>query len=443
MLSDSENELLTRIGPGTPAGELMRRYWQPVAAASQLTANPVRRIRILGEDLTLFRDRKGGIGLIGQRCLHRAVDLRYGIPDEGGLRCPYHGWLYDETGQCTDTPLEPEESKFKTKLKTKGYPVQELGGLVWAYLGPLPAPILPQWDLLVWPNTFRQIGGTMLDCNWLQCVENAVDAAHTVYTHGCFWQYVLERKGVALDADGLDPSLRRAVRATQFRPIKLAFEPFEHGIIKRRLREGQDPDQAKDWQIGHPLVFPNMVRLAGGFRNEMRIRVPVDDTHTWQINYQTYTPGEKVPVEQDEISYYEVPTWDENGEPIVDFVSSQDMLMWWSQGDLTDRSIERLGAIDVGVILYRKMLKQQIQIAGDGGDPINVFRDPAMDRRIDLPVGWKPGEVNEWTQSSGSNLARLKLNKGYVQDDIERYSPALDQVFDIYERAVKAGVLPE
>ena len=140
MLTAEENELLVRVGPGTPGGELLRRYWHPVAATVQLDEDPVRPVRILGEDLVLFRDRLGRMGLIAQRCPHRAMDLRFGVPEEEGLRCPYHGWLFDTSGVCLQMPLEPPDSTFRERVATKAYPVKELGGLVWAYLGPDPAP---------------------------------------------------------------------------------------------------------------------------------------------------------------------------------------------------------------------------------------------------------------------------------------------------------------
>ena len=156
MVSVETNERLTHVGPGTPCGELMRRYWVPIAPYAQLQENPVRKVRVLGEDLVLFQTERGQLGLIGERCLHRAVDLQFGFPDEDGLRCPYHGWLYGADGRCLDTPLEDPTKTFKNQLRLTAYPVQELGGLVFAYLGPEPAPLLPRWDLFVWPNAVRQ-----------------------------------------------------------------------------------------------------------------------------------------------------------------------------------------------------------------------------------------------------------------------------------------------
>ena len=152
MLTQEQNDLLTRVGPGTPMGELMRRYWQPVAPAAELGNNPTKEVRLLGEDLVLYRDRSGTYGLVGRYCAHRRVNLAYGIPEERGLRCMYHGWLYDETGQCIEQPFEETvrpEARFKDKIKLPGYPVQEMGGILFAYLGPEPAPLLPRWEYLV------------------------------------------------------------------------------------------------------------------------------------------------------------------------------------------------------------------------------------------------------------------------------------------------------
>ena len=167
-LTVEDNEKLTRVGPGTPMGELLRRYWHPVAASAELWDRPTKAVRLLCEDLVLYRDNSGTLGLVDARCAHRRVELKWGIPEEHGLRCPYHGWLYDETGQCTEQPGEPTGSTFKERIKLTSYPVQELGGLIFAYLGPEPVPLLPRYENYVVDNAIRDIGGTMLPCNWLQ-----------------------------------------------------------------------------------------------------------------------------------------------------------------------------------------------------------------------------------------------------------------------------------
>src|SRR5437588_12011067 len=158
MLTKETNERLTKVGPGTPMGELLRRYWFPIAATQDLAEEPVQPVRLLGENLTLFKTERGEIGLIGERCAHRAILLAYGIPQENGLRCAYHGWTYDTEGHVVYMPFEPACLPFRIN----SYKVQELAGAIWAYLGPDPAPLLPRWDILVRSDRNRHIRMTEL-----------------------------------------------------------------------------------------------------------------------------------------------------------------------------------------------------------------------------------------------------------------------------------------
>ncbi|MBF8254722.1 MAG: ring-hydroxylating oxygenase subunit alpha, partial [Deltaproteobacteria bacterium] len=168
MLTQEENELLTRIGPGAPAGELLRRYWHPISVINELTEEaPTKLVRILGEDLVLFRDKSGRIGLIEDRCAHRGASMFYGRVEARGIACPYHGWLFDTEGNCLETPAEPAESKFHLKIKHKAYPVRKFIGLYWTYMGPKPAPAIPKYDLWVRKDGRRRIlVQPQLDCNW-------------------------------------------------------------------------------------------------------------------------------------------------------------------------------------------------------------------------------------------------------------------------------------
>src|SRR6195256_2281858 len=148
VLTREENEFLTKVGPGTPAGELMRRYWMPVAVAAELTpAQPTKFVKVLGENLVLFRDKLGRVGLIGDRCSHRGASLLYGRVEERGISCAYHGWLYDTRGNCLETPAEPADSKFYLTVKARAYHVREFVGFYWAYLGPDPVPEIPHYDI--------------------------------------------------------------------------------------------------------------------------------------------------------------------------------------------------------------------------------------------------------------------------------------------------------
>ena len=186
MLSREENELLTKVDRGTPAGELLRRYWHPVAVAGELTEEkPIKAVKILGEELVVYRDTTGRYGLLGEHCPHRLASLAFGRVDEQGIRCPYHGWKFAASGKCLEQPAEPPESTFKDRIQHTAYPVEKLGGLLFAYLGPTPQPLLPRWDVLAWEHGKRWIViDSLLDCNWLQPMENSVDPSHLYWLHG-------------------------------------------------------------------------------------------------------------------------------------------------------------------------------------------------------------------------------------------------------------------
>jgi 5,5'-dehydrodivanillate O-demethylase oxygenase subunit len=363
MLTQEANDRLTRVGPGTPMGTLLRRYWFPVATASQLDKDPVLPVELLGEKLTLFRGPDGKMALLAERCPHRGTPLKYGMPEAGGLRCPYHGWKFDHAGQCVDQPAEPEDSTFCHKVKIAGYPAQELGGLVWAYLGPEPAPLLPRYDLYVREDLDREIGITRLPCNWLQVMENSLDPVHLEYLHGMFLNYAQQRLGKPASA---------AVR----HHLKIDFDVFEFGIAKRRLLEGQSED-CDDWRVGHPILFPNVLAVGDESGTpEFQVRVPVNDTETLHFWYVTDHRQPGAPP-QTTIPVYDYPYQEEDGRIIVETIRGQDMFVWLGQGAIADRSVERLGTSDKGIILYRKLLEEQMAKVERGEDPMAVVRDPA------------------------------------------------------------------
>jgi 5,5'-dehydrodivanillate O-demethylase len=355
----------------------MRRYWHVVATAGELAHNPTKAVRVLGESLVLYRDRSGHLGLIGEACAHRRVNLLYGIPEQHGLRCPYHGWLYNEKGQCLEQPAEAPDSTFKERIKIPAYPVQELGGLIWAYLGPEPAPLLPRWDLLVREDLVRDVGVTVIPCNWLQCMENSMDPVHTEWLHAYLTRYLMDRRGeaVAKTADG---------RYIVQRHTKIGFDLFEHGIYKRRLLEGQS-EENDDWRSGHPVIFPTILKNTGGPQGggTFQIRVPMDDTHTWHLLYRCAVAESGAP-RQEEVRAYDLPLADEQGRFRLDISLVQDFMAWVTQGEIADRPLEKLGESDKGIILFRRLLKEQLAIVEDGGDPMNVFRDPARNVCVEV-----------------------------------------------------------
>src|SRR5437588_1425539 len=186
MLSPEENELVTRTGAGTPMGEVMRRYWMPAALAWELPQPdcPPIRVKLLGEKLVAFRDTQERVGLIDEFCAHRRASLFLGRNEEGGLRCVYHGWKYDTKGSCLDMPNEPQETNFKHAVRLKAYPTAEMGGLIWAYMGPPEkVPPLPKFEWTQVPENYRHLSKMWQECNWLQALEGAIDNAHAGFLH--------------------------------------------------------------------------------------------------------------------------------------------------------------------------------------------------------------------------------------------------------------------
>src|SRR5216683_1691304 len=187
MMSQEQNDLITRTGPKDPCGKLMRMYWQPAALVDELTGpRPVKAVKLLGEDLVLFRDEQGRYGLIDRHCAHRGADLAYGRLEHGGLRCAFHGWLFDVTGQCLDTPAEPQESRMCANIRHKAYPVVEKSGILFAYMGGGEPPAFPHFDCFTAPATHTFAFKGMIGCNWLQSLEVGIDPAHTSFLHRFF-----------------------------------------------------------------------------------------------------------------------------------------------------------------------------------------------------------------------------------------------------------------
>ncbi len=375
MISPDTNERLTRVGAGTPAGELLRRYWLPVAAVAELTdEKPKKKVRALGENLVLFRDGQGRLGLIEEQCCHRSASLYYGFIEDDGLRCAYHGWKFDCSGRCLEQPFEPADSPLKDEVSQKSYPIQALGGVIFAYFGPKPAPLLPQWDLFLREDGSRTVFVLPeLNCNWLQVMENSVDSTHTYYLHA--HNMVLKGRGKA------GAYYYRPIEKTNFEIIK---EPNWCGILKQRTFGGDNPEQ----EHGHPLIFPNMLMSPQREHLVMHMRLPVDDTHTQIFRYQ-FTPTEDgSKVAQPDVPPVEfVPSFrGEDGDYHQNTFASQDAMAWETQGPIHNRSRENLGVSDQGLALYRKLLAEQIDMVEKGSDPHGVIRDEALNGVISVEV---------------------------------------------------------
>ncbi len=381
MLTQEENDTLTLVGKRTPAGELLRRYWHPVAVAGELTEEkPIKAVTILGEKLVVFRQppapgqSQPSYGLVREKCPHRFASLAYGRVDNEGIRCPYHGWKFDRAGHCIEQPAEPANSPLKSKIQQTAYPVEKLAGLLYAYMGPLPAPLLPRWDVLAREDGRRwTVIESVIDCNWFQAMENSVDPAHLYWLH--------------------NTSAHLGDYMTHYNE-EHDFIRFEYGIQKRRTTPGRTPSDPPSIDE-HPLVFPSVLRHVSsykfkngekGFRHNLQIRVPIDDFHT-QVYRVNFVPSatDHSPPDQDPPFEYR-PLKSPTGEYYMDIVSAQDSMAWETQGAIADRTQENLGASDVGVATLRRLLKEQIDIVRNGGEPMGVIRDPSKNTIIDIPV---------------------------------------------------------
>lgn len=373
MLTQEENDFLTRVGPGTPAGDWLRRYWQPICVARELTdEQPTRFIRVLGEDLVLFRDKSGNVGLLADHCSHRGASLLYGRVEERGIACAYHGWLYDTHGNCLETPAEPADSKFFLTVKTKAYPVQRFIGMYWAYLGPEPAPVIPRYR--EWVETERKTRITVypvLGCNWLVAAENALDPAHLQILH----QDVAGKAMVPINT----------TRGTTDDVQTFDFYTTPYGVMKRRTYMNGMVDE-------HSFIWPTYLTTSW-------LRTPIDDTHTMVFilggGYRVRENANLIETEDAIVEY--LPSLKDPADatyPAARFdfyapfgqIAAQDHVMWETQGAIADRTNERLATSDRGIVLLRELLRENILRVMEGLDPAGVIRDPDHEP-IDTTMG--------------------------------------------------------
>lgn len=403
-LSEDLNQLLTQVGKGTPGGDLLRRYWMPLCAASEITAErPKKRVRVMGEDLILFRDGRGEYGLLPERCPHRHVSLYHGFVEEDGLRCSYHGWKFAPDGECIDQPFEPKDSKLKALACRPSYPVKQLSGILFAYLGPAPAPELPRWETLVRKDGVRRIDVMPIHhCNWVQVQENSHDPVHTYYLHG---QMLVEQ--------GLAERFKAEV-AYYLRPIEdysfnLCREPAWTGIRKVRDFGGDHPEK----EVGHPAVFPNILIVPTPGAISTQFRMPIDDEHTYQIRV-SFAPTEDgslvdQPDEAIPVTYHPHPRRPDGEYDLTSF-GNQDLMAWETPGPIFDRSQELLGASDAGITMFRKLLREQISRVQDGHEPDGVIRDPAINEIIRFTMS--EGQAEMMRELDPASVGTNTSNRG-------------------------------
>jgi phenylpropionate dioxygenase-like ring-hydroxylating dioxygenase large terminal subunit len=400
MLSLEENQLLTQVGPGTPMGNLMRRFWLPVVLARELPApdcDPLR-VQILGERLVAFRDSDGHPGLLAEHCPHRGASLFYGRNEVSGLRCVYHGWKFDTSGQCVDMPNEPAESDFRTKVRATAYPCRDFGGLVWAYMGP--PNHMGELPLLEWatvPPEHLHISKWLLEANYLQGMEGEIDTTHISFLHTNFKR--------TEDYDSVDA--RRVGNWRADTAPKLMLKETDYGFVyggRRKYSGGK----TFHWRLTHWLLptfsmIPGTRWPIGG-----RCWIPIDDHHTWVFNYwysgdtplgsedyQWLNAGVLTPPIVDPKTFRNIRNksndylLNRQHQRAVNFTGifgggTQDQAMTEGMGAIFDRRKEHLGSADMAVIAARRILLRSVRRLQEGVEPFaaqhgQLYRVRALD----------------------------------------------------------------
>ena len=405
MLSHERNEVLTRTGPGTPTGELMRRYWIPAMLASELPEadGPPVRLKLLSERLVAFRDSQGRFGVIDEFCAHRGVSLWFGRNEEDGLRCPYHGWKYDVNGQCLEVPSEPPESGFCNRVKLKSYPCVEQGGILWVYMGkPEDKPDLPGFEWTGLPASHLYLSKRLQECNYLQAMEGGIDSSHVSWLHSA-----------DLHSDPLHKNTKGAKYQRDRRPhFEVVDSPGGMFIgARRNAEEGEYYWRITQWI----MPWYTMVPPYGDNALNAHAWVPIDDENcmTWTFTYHPIRPlsetelsvmrsGGGIHVELIPGTFR--PKINKDNDYLIDRaaqkagttfcgvtgIAMQDAAVQESMGPVQDRSKENLVSTDNAIIMARhRLYRAAIALAQKGTPPPGT--DPKTQRvrsaTFVLPIG--------------------------------------------------------
>ena len=413
-----QNELITRVGPGTPAGKLLRNYWQPVALVDEFDGvRDVKAVQVLGEKFVLFRDSKGQFGLLDRHCPHRQADLAYGRLEEGNLRCVFHGWLFDITGQCLQTPAEPEGSRMCENIRQRSYPVIERSGIVFAWFGDGEPSAFPHFDCFTAPDAYTFAFKGYWDCNWLQALEVGIDPAHASYLHRYFededtaTSYGKQFRGKPSDSDlPITKVLRELDRPD------ISVERTDYGMRLITLRK---IDERQTHGRSTHLLFPQTFVIP--MNAEMTItqwHVPVDDygCYWYSIFTSFTTPVDKKTMREQRLKTYPAPDYKpifnrENGwgfnaeqQNSATFtgmgfdINIHDQFACESPGRIADRTKERLGTSDKGIVLYRRMLLEAIE-KNSRGEPTLMMLNEAEARLLTGPPAIDGiGPTGRWSE---------------------------------------------
>lgn len=389
MISAEQNDLMTRVGAGTPAGTLLRRYWQPVALSEELRGpRPLKPVQLMGQHFVVFRDESGRVAMLDRDCPHRGADLAYGRLEDGGLRCAFHGWLFDASGQCLDTPAEPAGSRLCTRIRQGAYPVVEKSGVVFAYLGEGQPPAFPDFDCFVAPDSHTFAFKGLWECNWLQALEVGMDPAHASFLHRFYEDedtsesYGKQFRGASADSD---LAITKVLREYDRPDIAVAPAPYGMKLTTlRKLSESQTHVRVTN------VVFPQAFVIP--MSSEMTIsqwHVPVDDHHCyWYAIFTSFTgPVDKQQMREQRLRTIELPLYNSRKNKRNEYgysaeeqlkqtytgmgmdINVHDQWACESMGPIQDRTREHLGTTDKGIAMYRRMLVKAIE-ALQAGEPL-------------------------------------------------------------------------
>ena len=388
MLSTDENELVTRVGPGTPMGNVLRRYWMPALLSHELPEPDCAplRVRLLGENLVAFRDTAGRVGMVDEICPHRGASLWLGRNEEGGLRCVYHGWKYDVSGQCVDMMNEPPEFDFKQKVRVHAYPVEEIGGVIWTYMGPPESQAPPPkfaWTQV--PESHRHVSRVLQECNWLQALEGGVDSSHVQALHRTF-SATVPKTGQAAHRGGA-PKL--VVDETDYGYRYFGVYPrgdqnfvrsYHYIMPFTQIRPGAStqtvPGEPTSRVFGHMWVPTDDENCVVWNWHYSTVREPMEEEERRQV--EAYLGNSPDFIDQATLHGFATKhnDWqvDRQMQRNVNFtgirgVNTQDRAAQESMGNIADRSKEHLGQADRAVIVTRKLLLDAIKTVADGGSP--------------------------------------------------------------------------
>jgi phthalate 4,5-dioxygenase len=399
MLSRELNELLTRVGPGTPMGNVLRRYWMPALLSSEVPnadSDPVR-VRLMGEDLIAFRDTGGGVGLVANNCPHRGASLFFGRNEEGGLRCVYHGWKFTTSGECVDMPNEPAESDFKQKVKAVAYPTHESGGIVWTYMGPSDRqPPFRNFGTDDLPREQWRASKTLSYCNFIQAMEGNLDTAHISFLHRSLDDGSLTDDGT--DRPGYSTQDVSTRVKAQNRAPRVEVEDTPYGFRYAGIRDTPNGHQQIRMTI---FAMPVMTFVSAiPFGGSCGMFVPIDDHTCWRMQVRVHPTegssgrGYTLPMPggrpAGRLSGKQERLVQPNNDYLIDRalqrgttytgipgIQEQDLAVTESMGPIYDRSQEHLGTTDRAIIRMRQLLIKAAQDLEHGIDPPGL--DPAFD----------------------------------------------------------------